>query len=41
MIGREAQKPWIFNSDFSYENIDGKKHYTYINFLKIILKKSF
>ena len=28
MIGREAYKsPWIFNSDFSYENIDGKKKY--------------
>ena len=43
MIGREAYKsPWIFNSDFSYENIDGKKNIinTYINFLKTNFKKN-
>ncbi len=36
MIGREAYKsPWIFNSNFSYENIEGKKKviFSYINFL--------
>ena len=42
MIGREAYKsPWIFNSDFSYENIDKKKIInTYINFLKTNFKKN-
>ena len=26
MIGREAYKsPWIFNKDFTYDNIEGKK----------------
>ena len=42
MIGREAYKnPWIFNSNFSYENIEGKKKviFSYINFLKNNFKK--
>ena len=44
MIGREAYKnPWIFNQDFTYDNIEGKKKiiYSYINFLSNDFNKHF